>query len=641
MKKINSIKFKNFKAFFGEETIQLDGKNLLVYGENGSGKSSIFWGLYTFLQSSNKSLADVNKYFVNFDENIPATFDSLKNIFANQADDAYIELETVIYTQTPGTTEYVKSGTITNRIDTTPTSNNKTLGNQHIGIANASSDFINYKLLHNFYNVTHKQEINLWDVLYKDVFPYYRANENPNEPYFRERIDILLAGVPRSSGDAKRASGRPRSDFENKIQTLNSEINNFLFEIETNANNFLKEHFFDGKDYLQLHLIFPISNRINYNFIWLKKNDYRIIMTVELYDNIKTSYIPVKRPHSFLNEALLTRLAISVRIGALMTRVQNRDYQILCLDDMLISLDMGNRDKVVQTFLNTQKKANLQVFDKFQKLIFTHDKLFFEIVKQTTKADKDNWKYLEIYADTSTPITKPKIYNSKDYLASAKYYLENNNYEVAGNYLRKETELFCKQILPERYKIGAYGQVKPLAMLLQDIGKFIKDNNLTIAQFNQLDIYRKFLLNDASHDSYDVPKYKSEIENAIGLLEELKKIQFETILKKNDKIYFELMHSNNTDIYRFEIIIQDEFKLIKVGTNNSILSKGLINYSVIKNTFPLPPKNATDAYNHSIESIDKMYSNNWANSDKTKNADFWEEVIISNSGLPLKSIRKF
>lgn len=641
MKKINSIKFKNFKAFFGEETIQLDGKNLLVYGENGSGKSSIFWGLYTFLQSSNKSLADVNKYFVNFDENNPATFDSLKNIFANQADDAYIELETVTYTQTPGTIEYIKSGTITNRIDATPTSNNKTLGNQHIGIANASSDFINYKLLHNFYNVTHKQEINLWEVFYKDVFPYYRVNENPDEPYFRDRIDQLTESVPYSSGGAKRAWGYKVDEYNEEIDSLNSDIANFLFEIESNANNFLKEHFFDGNEYLKVHLEYPIANRITYDSVWHETYGYKIIMTVELYDNSKTSYIPVKRPHSFLNEALLTRLAISVRIGALMTRVQNRDYQILCLDDMLISLDMGNRDKVVQTFLNTQKKVNLQVFDKFQKLIFTHDKLFFEIVKQTTKADKDNWRYLEIYADTSTPITKPKIYNSKDYLANAKHYLENHNYEVAGNYLRKETELFCKQLLPERYKLGAYGQVKPLAELLQQMEKFITDNKLTIAQFNQLDIYRKFLLNDASHDSYDVPKYKNEIENAILLLEELKKIQFETILKKNDKIYFELLHSNNTDIYRFEIAIQDEFKLIKVGTNNSILSKGLINFSVIKNTIALPPKNANDTCNHSIESIAKMYSNNWANSDKTKNVDFWEEVIISNSGQPLKSIRKF
>jgi energy-coupling factor transporter ATP-binding protein EcfA2 len=641
MKKINSIKFKNFKAFFGEETIQLDGKNLLIYGENGSGKSSIFWGLYTFLQSSTKSLADVNKYFVNFDENNPNTFDSLKNIFADQAEDAYIELETVTYTQTPGTTEYVRSGTITNRIDATPTANNKTLGNQHIGIANASSDFINYKLLHNFYNVTHKQEINLWEVFYKDVFPYYRVNENPNEPYFRERIDGLLAGVPISSGGAKRASGRPRSDFENKIQTLNNEINNFLYEIETNANNFLKEHFFDGKDYLQLHLAFPLSNRLNYNSIWLKNNDYRIIMSVELFDAIKGTYISIKRPHSFLNEALLTRLAISVRVGALMTRLQNRDYQILCLDDMLISLDMGNRDKVIQTFLNTQKKSTLQDFDKFQKLIFTHDKLFFEIVKQTTKSDKENWMYLEIYADNSTNITKPKIYNSKDYLASAKHYLANNAYEVAGNYLRKETELFCKRILPDRYKIGAYGQIKPLAELLKQIEIFLKDNNLTITQFNQLDIYRKFLLNDASHDSYDVPKYKNEIENAILLLEELKKIQVETVLIKNDKVFFELKHSNNVDVYHFEIIIQDEFKLIKIGNTNSILSKGLINFSIFQNTIKLPAQNPKDNFNHGIESLESMYLKNWNKSDKTLSNDFWEGIILSNSSLPLNSIRTF
>jgi len=52
MKKINQITFNNFKAFFGKEKLSLEGKNLLLYGENGSGKSSIYWGLYTFLQSS-------------------------------------------------------------------------------------------------------------------------------------------------------------------------------------------------------------------------------------------------------------------------------------------------------------------------------------------------------------------------------------------------------------------------------------------------------------------------------------------------------------------------------------------------------------------------------------------------------------
>ena len=42
-KNIKEITLYNFKAFYGENTIKLDGKNLLLYGENGSGKSSIYW----------------------------------------------------------------------------------------------------------------------------------------------------------------------------------------------------------------------------------------------------------------------------------------------------------------------------------------------------------------------------------------------------------------------------------------------------------------------------------------------------------------------------------------------------------------------------------------------------------------------
>lgn len=595
MKKINSIKFKNFKAFFGEETIQLDGKNLLVYGENGSGKSSIFWGLYTFLQSSTKSLADVNKYFVNFDENNPNTFDSLKNIFADQAEDSYIELETATYKQTPGTTEYVKSGTITNRIDATPTANNKTLNNQHIGIANASSDFINYKLLHNFYNVTHKQEINLWEVFYKDVFPYYRANENPNEPYFRERIDDLLVGVPLSSGGAKRASGRPRSNFENKIQTLNSEINIFLFEIETNANAFLKEHFFDGKDYLQLHLTYPDTNSINYNSIWQKKNDYKIIMSVELYDNSKTAYIPVKRPHSFLNEALLTRLAISVRIGALMTRVQNRDYQILCLDDMLISLDMGNRDKVIQTFLNTQKKTSLQDFDKFQKLIFTHDKAFYNLCKQRIRLnlDETEWHFKEIYLDTYKIPQRPFIDNSTDYFERAEKHLKTFDYPASANALRQGLENLVFNFLPNNLRLTKERKGEELTVkkqfndLLEALKTIHKIYKVDVSVINDLFIYKDNLLNPLSHDNIDTPVFKEEIEKVLSLVPLLKTLKSD-IIKEVDKvptiIKFEDIKTDTNELITYHFQLHENLLLHTLIDGSKHLSRG--KYISLKYVYP-------------------------------------------------------
>lgn len=37
---------------------------------------------------------------------------------------------------------------------------------------NLASDFINYKLLHNFYRASHKQEVNLWPVFERDTFPF-------------------------------------------------------------------------------------------------------------------------------------------------------------------------------------------------------------------------------------------------------------------------------------------------------------------------------------------------------------------------------------------------------------------------------------------------------------------------------------
>jgi hypothetical protein len=35
----------------------------------------------------------------------------------------------------------------------------------------------------------------------RDIFPYFRKNEN--EPYYRERIEKILKGVPKSSGGKK------------------------------------------------------------------------------------------------------------------------------------------------------------------------------------------------------------------------------------------------------------------------------------------------------------------------------------------------------------------------------------------------------------------------------------------------------
>ena len=50
--KIHTIEITNYKAFLGTHKINVGGKNLFIYGENGSGKSSLYYALKDFFQSS-------------------------------------------------------------------------------------------------------------------------------------------------------------------------------------------------------------------------------------------------------------------------------------------------------------------------------------------------------------------------------------------------------------------------------------------------------------------------------------------------------------------------------------------------------------------------------------------------------------
>ncbi len=95
MRKISSIKVSNFKAFQQEQIFDLKGKHILAYGNNGSGKSSLFWELYTLAQSSIKEDPQIQKYFRYFSESDKETYQSLRNVFTDANEDSFIELTTV------------------------------------------------------------------------------------------------------------------------------------------------------------------------------------------------------------------------------------------------------------------------------------------------------------------------------------------------------------------------------------------------------------------------------------------------------------------------------------------------------------------------------------------------------------------
>jgi hypothetical protein len=354
--------------------------------------------------------------------------------------------------------------------------------------------------------------------------------------------------------------------------------------------------------------------------------------------NVGNGFIPIHNPQSFLNEAALTRTALSIRLGALLTRLAQSDWKILVLDDMLISLDMSNRMLVSKIILNDIE------FQGFQKIILTHDKAFYNILKSQT--DSSEWKYLEFHKNENVLGSKPRVYENQTYLEKAAYYTNLGEFEIAGNLLRKEAEEFCKRFLPKKYHYTPDYTLYDLNGLLNQCVSFAESAGLDAHLFRELDTFRKHVLNPSSHDSYDVPKFESEVQACLNTLEKLKLIKSEPILFKGDKIEFELQSGSSCQVekqglYRFEIVVQEELRLIKEENKNSCISKGMLNFKIYHNHQLLPAKKSSDEYNHETVLLKNFYDNLYGKSDKSKSGCFWDEIKISDNGNNLRSLKVF
>ena len=105
---------------------------------------------------------------------------------------------------------------------------------------------------------------------------------------------------------------------------------------------------------------------------------------------------PIPKPHVFLNEARLTGIALSMRMAIFDQRYKGTgDFKILVLDDLLLSLDMGKRMEVIKFILNSDKFTNYQLF------IFTHDKGFYNVLRNNIIRKEDDWKCFEFYENNN------------------------------------------------------------------------------------------------------------------------------------------------------------------------------------------------------------------------------------------------
>jgi predicted ATP-binding protein involved in virulence len=432
-KYLHSIELQNFKAFADKAEITLNGKNALIWGVNGSGKSSVYWAIYTFLQCSTKGTNGQVKYFDKGDL-------SLHNILAPEDRESYIKLA------------FKEQGSSTIDNFKLSVNQNESLNDFIRGVDN-SSEFITHRLLLNFYHYKHSQKINLYPVFDRDIFPYFKTSKGNS---FRDLLKKMESNLAIET----------KKNLELWEKEFNDGLEDLIQPIKRNeVNQFYNKFLALPGETIDIQIHFPEYLKIE-GFGKDKKN--RTIkypeITLKAQFGLNAPLKPVNKPQSFFNEARINAIALSVRFVLMKGRKSAENLNLLVLDDLLISLDMHNRMKVTKMIIDEYSKD-------YQIIIFTHDKGFFNEVVRKVDDKRDDWQIIRFY---ETPIDKnPKIeYDNSSNLDKAIDSYIRHDYEGCALHLRKEAEDFlAKYMDPELSFIWKQKEWKGLADFLSSAEK--------------------------------------------------------------------------------------------------------------------------------------------------------------------------
>ena len=561
MSRIKSIHIHNFKFFDEQPAIELGetGKHLLLYGENGSGKSSVYWALYTLFECSLKEDKDIEKYFV--DTNDPRQ-QSLINIYASKQSD--------LATRKGHFNSFIKVKTTDNPALEYEVSllNTDISGNPDAVEVNQASDFINYKVLYKFQDFWNGQPIDLAKIFEGYVLPYISFEEssvwrNGSEKKVKKAFE-MWEEVQIGPGTTTNAKGftiqaykysNENKTFEKFAKHFDDQFQNLIDFINANASVMLKK------------LGYDIDFELKYHKHSHKKKDKHFECYPFKIDLKITSYlgkkIDIHRPQSFLNEAKITAIAIAIRLTILKKRVNEEAPDVLkfiVFDDVMISLDMNNRDKLIDFLLNEENNFTKD----YQLLFLTHDKNLFDFVSFKIKKlhAPAEWVFKEMYAgkDVASKKEYPILIESDlEFIDKAKKYFDAKDYTAASIYIRKELEKIVNERLPAELKYKSDGTFLSLQTLWGNmINRYLALGKPVLEDIKKsFDETKLMVLNPQAHFQHiSMPIYKVELEKAFNLITDLKTDypipKYTLLLTKGMKLQFKHPIENYT--FDFELL---------------------------------------------------------------------------------------
>ena len=481
--KIKTLSLTDFRAFPGPHpaTFELDGKNLLVYGENGSGKSSLFHALDGF-----------------FSPDQPANLVELRNSFS-KAGIGSVRVEVGFDDNTSaawhiGGAVALHSYPITSVIGPIP----KAVHPGHDRPLNASvteaakfSAVLDYRSLLNT-NFKHEDKvINLFQLAVNGFLASY-VDLATNKTIAQLWAAVLVSKPGRNTANTTVACFNACSAFNNAMNIA-------LGLLLTQAQAILKTLSPHGLELISL----PFTN-VAYNNAkaWADKNFTNQRLGLEVAYRGKT----LDKPQLYLNEARQSALGLALYLGARLACEPKLSphLKLLVLDDVLVGLDHSNRLPVLDVLVN--------LFPTWQVVLLTHDKGWFDLARQ--RLPDGDWACYEIYEGDQAAATPMPIVRKTEnrpaiaLLEKSRELLALGYVEAAANYTRQAFEYGLRKGCEIR-KVPMNYTVDPIAHQAQDFLDALKKapKPTTVAQadwagcLQRIEMFKNVVMNPYSHPS--------------------------------------------------------------------------------------------------------------------------------------------
>lgn len=494
--KISNLEIKNFKF---HQYLNFPIKdNLLIYGENGSGKSSIYEALKSNLYINNMIEEDIQNKFINRDKRdeslkVKILVDEVLSLdrIDNELDDNNLLEKSIVYM-----------------------ANEKTLNT-----ILSDKDF--YQVINTYLKYEFPELKNLLDIYNAFEVDINRNINNDNKGEFIAK----------------------RFDKDDEFETLFRETLN-----EDTINSIIFDSF--NEDF---KIEFIINNSTIDGDNKLIRPTIRIkIKEIEDQHNL----------HNHFNEAKLKLISIAIYFSLAKKFEENKDLKLLILDDFLTSLDMANRKLIMQyildNFLEYQIMIfthNIQFFNLVKKLTNNWDikKLYYSKISDKSEIISQNKSYI---GQAEERLNVGDLESSGNFLRKEFERIANEfeslfelgRVEELANIIKAldSNSIFIKkphrnfniffeklnQIIEsgntEVIKLEKIkDELEKISDTIIDLNRKIidSDGNETNLNFRislkKVNFYNGILLNPLSHNDQEIENYQKECENVITLLKNI------------------------------------------------------------------------------------------------------------------------